>query len=175
MKRTRNCGAVLVGALAWWLALATADAAIPRGQPKPSASSPTNQPKEVELHGRVVCLAEEMHRAHGAELPTRHEHLWGIKTADGRCYTLLRGRFSEAIFLDAQVRERELSLKARRFPGTQLIEVTSLRSVRDGVVQDLYYYCDICDIESVSPEPCGCCQGPVVLVEKPLTTKSRRK
>ena len=116
-----------------------------------------------------------MHHAHGAELPTKHEHLWGIKTADGRCYTLLRGRFAEAIFLDTRVREKELLLKARLFPGTQIIEVTALRSVRAGVVQDLYYYCDICDIESVSPEPCGCCQGPVVLVEKPLATKSPRK
>jgi hypothetical protein len=35
------------------------------------------------------------------------------------------------------------------------------------VVQDLYYYCAVCAIKSVSPEECACCQMPVELVEKP--------
>ena len=175
MNRTRNPAIALAGALTLWFVAPGISLAFPKGQPKPQASTRTEQPREVEIHGRVVCLAEEMHRAHAAELPTKHEHLWGIKSTDGRCYTLLRGRFSEAIFLDARVREKELLLKARLFPGTQIIEVTALRSVRAGMVQDLYYYCDICDIESVSPEPCGCCQGPVELVEKPLAAKTRRK
>jgi len=35
-------------------------------------------------------------------------------------------------------------------------------------VQDIYYYCDVCDIQAVAPGPCECCQGPTELVEKPL-------
>ena len=124
--------------------------------------------KQVELRGQVVCLAEEMHRLYQSELPTRHEHSWGFKTADGNLYTLLRGKYSEAIFLDERVRRKELTVKARLFPGTQILEVTRLRSVKNGVVQDLYYYCNVCAIKAVSPEPCACCQGPVELVEKPL-------
>ena len=136
------------------------------GEPRPNEAPGTA--KEVELRGRVVCLAEEMHRLYQSELPTRHQHSWGFKTADGKLYTLLRGKYSEAIFLDERVRRKELTVKARLFPGTQILEVTRLRSVKNGVVQDLYYYCDVCAIKAVSPEPCACCQGPVELVERPL-------
>ena len=132
-------------------------------------SSVTNGPvRLLEMRGRVVCLPEEMARAHDAELPTRHEHIWGFKTSDGACYTLLRARFSEAIWLDERLRTKELLVKARLFPGTQILELQSIKSVRSGVVHDLYYYCDVCAIQSVSPELCACCQGPVELVEKPL-------
>ena len=91
--------------------------------------------RTVELRGRVVCLAEEMHRRHNAELPTNHEHLWGLKAQDGKCYTLLRGKFSEAIFVDERIRKKELVVKARLFPDTQVIELTRLRSVKAGVTQ----------------------------------------
>lgn len=122
----------------------------------------------VTLRGRVVCLAEEMHRRHGAGLPTRHEHLWVLRAEDGRWLTLLRGRFSEAIWLDDRVRAREVEVKGRLFLPAQALEVERLRTVKIGVVQDLYYYCAICHIQSVAPLPCDCCQGPVELVEKPL-------
>ena len=120
------------------------------------------------LRGRVVCLAEHLHREHAAALPTNHEHLWTLQASDGRLYTLLRNHFSEAIWLDERIRARELEVKARLFPGTQAIEVQRLRSVQRGVVQDLYYYCTICHIQSVTPEECACCHGPVELVEKRL-------
>lgn len=123
---------------------------------------------EVQLRGRVVCLPEEMHRVHHADLPTKHEHLYGFKTDDGKFYTLLRTKYSEALFADERLREKELLLKARLFPGTQILEPMTLRSVRHGVVHDLYYYCDVCAIKAVSAEPCSCCQGPVELIEKPL-------
>ena len=127
----------------------------------------------IELRGRVVCIAEEMHRRHGAPLPTNHEHLWGLKARDGKIYTLLRGKFSEAIFVDERIRQKELLVKARLFPGTQVIELTRLLSVKAGVTQDIFYYCDVCAIESVSPEICSCCQGPVELIEKPLKDSAK--
>jgi hypothetical protein len=147
---------LLLSGLAWFTAL--------------GAEPPTKHGavRAVELRGRIVCLAEEMHRQHGAELPTGHEHVWALKATDGRCYTLLRGKFSEAIFLDDRLRQKELAVKARLFPDTQVIELTQLRSVKAGVVQDVFYFCDVCAIESVSPEICSCCQGPVELIEKPL-------
>jgi hypothetical protein len=66
------------------------------------------------------------------------------------------------------VHQRELAVKARPFSGTQVLELTRVRSVKNGAEQDLYYYCDVCAIEGVSPEECACCQGPVEPVEKPL-------
>ena len=135
-------------------------------EPEPKASSPT---RPAEMRGRVVCVAEELHRLHGALLPTNHEHLWGFKTQDGTYHTLLRSKFSEAIFLDERLREKELVLKVKLFPKSQVIEVVTIRSLRDGKVQDLYYYCSVCAIKAVSPEPCACCQGPMELREGPLS------
>ena len=121
-----------------------------------------------EFHGRIVCLPEEMNRLHKTEVPTRHEHIYGFRTEDGTVYTLLRTRLSEALFVDERVRSKELVLRARLLPKTQILDVSTIRSVKDGAVQDLYYYCVICDIEAVSPDDCACCQGPVELREVPL-------
>lgn len=128
-------------------------------------------PKEVELRGRVVCLAEWMHNLYGTDLPGSHEHVYGFRTDAGELYTLLRTRLSEALFSDERVRAKELLLKGRVFPKSRIFEVTRMRSLRNGVVCDLYYYCSVCNIESVSPGPCECCQGPVELMEEPLAER----
>ena len=134
------------------------------------ATSPQDvaPPGQVELRGRIVCLPEEMHRRYGTELPARHEHVYGFETGDGTFYTLLRTKYSEALFVDERLREKQLLLKGRVFPKSHVFEVTRTRSVKGGVIYDVYYYCSVCHIESVSPGPCECCQGPVELTEKPL-------
>ena len=124
--------------------------------------------KQVELRGRVVCLAEEMERLHDVELPSHHEHVYGLKMSDGRYYTLLRTRNSEAIFTDAEVRAKDLLLKGKIFPHTDLFEAVTLRCVRDGKVYDLVYYCDICHIFTIAPGICECCKGPTTLIERPI-------
>src|ERR1043166_1074750 len=90
-------------------------------------------PPEMTLNGKVVCLGEEMQSRYEATLPANHEHLYGFKASDGKYYTLLRTRYSEAIFTDARIRERELILKGRLFPNSQLFEAITLRTRRDGV------------------------------------------
>lgn len=123
----------------------------------------------VEFRGTIVCLAEEMRNSYQAELPTSHEHIYGFRSNDGVFYTLLRTKLSEALFVDERLRKKELIVKARVFPKTQLLEVMgNLKSVENGIVNDLYYYCDICVIQTVAPGKCLCCQEPVELVEKPL-------
>jgi hypothetical protein len=122
----------------------------------------------IQLRGKVVCLAEEMHQLHQAALPTGHPHLYAFKTEERKYYTLLRTKFSEALFADERFRQKELLLKGRIFPETSAFEVTTIRSVHQGRVYDLYYYCDVCDIQAVAPGLCECCQGPTELVEKPL-------
>jgi len=125
--------------------------------------------QEIEFRGKVVCLAEEMHRLYQADLPTNHEHVYGFRTVDGSFYTLLRTKYSEALFVDKRLHEKDLLLKGRTFPNTRLLDVTRMRSIRNGQVYDLYYFCSICSIKTVAPGPCMCCQGPVELLEKPLS------
>src|ERR1043165_9290232 len=66
---------------------------------KVGVASASEQVRELPLRGRVVCLPELMHQKHDGPLPTNHEHIWGFQTETEVLYTLLRGKFSEAIFL----------------------------------------------------------------------------
>jgi len=137
----------------------------------PAPAKTTETLESVQLRGRVVCLPEEMHRLHQTDLPTNHEHIYGFKTTNGVYYTLLRTGLSEALFADKRLREKELILSGKILPGTQIFDVRVMKSVRNGVVHDLYYYCDICAIKTVVPGPCMCCREPVELVEKPLNAQ----
>ena len=132
-----------------------------------SAPVPDSQKKE-QLRGRIVCLAEEMQKSFGVVVPASHEHLLGFKTADGKYFTLIRTRTSEALFMDKRLLEKDLILIGRTLPDTRIFDTFSIRSVKGAKIYELYYYCDICAIKAVSPEECQCCRGPVRLVEKPL-------
>ena len=83
-------------------------------------------------------------------------------------YTLLRTDLSEALFVDERLHEKTLIITGRTFPKTHLLEAIRLQSVHEGVLHDLYYYCDTCAIRSAAPGDCVCCQAPVELVEKPV-------
>ena len=124
---------------------------------------------EAEFRGRVLCLPEEMNRIHKTDLPSPHEHIYGFRTEDGSYYTLLRTKLSEALFMDERLRKKDLLLKGTVLPKTQILDVTHIKSIRDRIVYDVYYYCDVCAIESVSPAECVCCRGPVQLIEKPVS------
>ena len=134
------------------------------------AAADTNT-TEFLARGRIVNVMQGQRRTNDASTAATSGLLWGFKTKEGRTYVLQRGKFSEAIWLDERIRARELELRLRLSPKSPAAEVLALRSVKDGVLQDLYYYCDVCVIKSVSPEPCYCCQGPVELVEKPYRGK----
>ena len=127
-------------------------------------------PRAVELKGRLVCLAEEMHRVHGADLPTDHRHVQGFRTEDGEYYTLLETKLSVALFKDPVFKPKLLLLKGNVYPGSRVLDVTLIRSVKDGRAQDVYYWCDICSIKSVVPGECMCCQQEVEYREKPSDT-----
>lgn len=140
-------------------------------KPIATGSTSVQASQEIQLRGRVVCLAEEMHRLYRADLPTSHQHVYGFRTEGGKYFTLLRTKYSEALFTDKRLHEKDLLLKGQTFPGTQLFEPIILRSVQNGVVNDLIYYCAVCEIFSVAPGICECCQDPTELVEKPLREK----
>lgn len=140
-----------------------------------SGAKPTTEvlkPREMELRGKIVCLAEEMHTEYGVELFNTHTHLYGVKTEAGKYYTLLRTSLAEALFIDTRLHEKDLLINSRVFPETQLIEVIRFASIKDSVVHELYYYCDTCYIRTVAPGNCDCCQAPVVLIEKPMDVDS---
>ena len=139
---------------------------------KAAAVGVPEKPQEIRLRGCIVCLPEEMHRLHQAQIPTPHEHLYGFRTTDGIYYTLLRTRTSEAFFVDKRLHERELIIQGRVLPKTQLLDAIPVGSVHNGKAYDLYYWCTVCAIRTPIPGICMCCQDPVEFVEKPLSEVS---
>lgn len=127
-----------------------------------------NGAKEIRIRGHLVCLAEAMHDLFRADLPANHEHLYGFETTDGTFYTLLRTNLSEALFVDERLHKKTLIITGRTFPKTHLLEAIRLQSLHNGVVHDLYYYCDTCAIRAAAPGDCVCCQAPAELVEKSI-------
>jgi len=126
------------------------------------------EPRQVMLRGRVVCITEEFQRLYQAEADCdRRGHVYGLKTAEGKLYSFLPTDMAAAIYDDQRFRERELQVTARLFPQTSFIEVIKLQSVRAGKVYDLYYYCEVCNIATHKPGPCVCCHEPVEFRETP--------
>jgi hypothetical protein len=117
----------------------------------------------MELRGRVVCMTEG-----NAKPSANHEHVYGFKTSDGKTYQLVRAKLSEALFVDKRLQDKDLLLRGNVSADSQKFEPTAIQSMKDGVVHEVYYWCEICAIEAVAPEICVCCQGPVELIEKPL-------
>ena len=130
------------------------------------------EPKVVTLRGQVVDLNVLLKKQHKVDIAAKAEPVWVLKAVDGKLFTLLKTRRSLALFDDPRLRGRALIMKGRVFPGTQVLEVTFIQSVRKGVVHDVFYYCDICVIKFLAPGPCVCCREPVVLMEKPAGKKN---
>lgn len=133
-----------------------------------SATSASEKEKQRTLRGKIVEIHAELQKSHRIDIPGEVEPIYGFKTSEGEIYTLLKTRRSLALFEDPRLQERELILKGRQFPKTKIFEATFIQSVHDGKIHDVYYYCDICAIKTLTPEICSCCREPVRLVEEPL-------
>ena len=123
---------------------------------------------KIQVKGRVVCLHETLNKAYGMNMPTGHQHVYGFKTEEGKLYLFLKNNMSAAVFEDKRVRDRDLIISAWLFPKSNILDIVSMKSVKEGEVHDLYYYCVICAIRTAVPGPCMCCQDDVEFVEKPL-------
>ena len=108
----------------------------------------------IELRGKVVP---------GTNQPVV------FKADSGAVYNFVSNRMSLALLTDTNLQSKHLVLKGRTQSSTNLFEVTgNLRSIRDGKLCDLFYFCEICTIYGIEPGPCFCCREPVILVERPV-------
>jgi hypothetical protein len=115
------------------------------------AAAGTNE--TVKLQGRVQSV-----RGSGTNLV--------FKAESGAQYALKRTPASEALFLDTNLYSRVLVVSGTVRDKT--LEITSnLRSMKNGKLHELFYYCDICSISSSAPGLCPCCREPSELREGP--------
>jgi hypothetical protein len=107
----------------------------------------------VELKGRVV--------------PAPGSTNLQFRVESGPVYKLLPSRDAQALFADANLHSKVLLVKSKVHPKENALEVIgTLRTIRNGKVYELYYYCNVCSVETSFPGPCVCCREPVVLRER---------
>jgi len=111
----------------------------------------------IVLRGRVSCLDPLCDASHG----------FAFKAQDGKSFSFLESDELARIFLDSRVRSRELQITARLLPKDRL-EIIKVKSVVDGRLNDLYYFCEVCNITAYAPGPCPCCRNELQFFEKPL-------
>ena len=109
---------------------------------------------KIELKGRVVSVPGSTNLQ--------------FRVEGGPVYKLLPSRDARAIFEDTNLQSKLLVAKGRVHSKDSTFEVIgNLHEVKDGKLYELYYYCDVCSVESSFPGPCVCCREPVVLQERP--------
>jgi rubrerythrin len=112
----------------------------------------------VILRGRVNCIDDSCDGV---------SHRYEFTTQGGERYTFVEGDELAAIFHDARVRSRELQISARLHAKLRL-EIIKVKSVVNGRTNDLYYFCEVCNITAYAPGPCPCCRNELEFIEKPL-------
>jgi hypothetical protein len=130
-----------------------------------AATPPSSPPQDsVEVRGRAACLDRS---GHSQQCVGPAPHRFALATPDGPVRPFVANDQLANIFEDPRVREKDLLVRARE-AATYALEIIKVFSVRDGKVNDLRYYCDICHINAYVPGPCPCCGREMELVEEPL-------
>ena len=129
----------------------------------------TDPPKEiVRLEGKVVDLSVELRENFDAQVPLDAPSILGFRSKDDKLYTLAFTRSSSALFLDKRVRGKASILVGRLFANSRIFEATGFRYVKNGIVHDIHYWCDVCAIRSITGGECVCCRDELELVEKAM-------
>jgi hypothetical protein len=129
----------------------------------------TAKPKLERFRGKVVPLADVVKKI-GAQMDEdAAPYFLALVTADGKVYTLIKDDSSRLFYKDKTLLNRPMELAGRIVPGSgNLLHVTQARSIRNGKLCELYYWCDVCSIKSREKVICGCCGGPMELHEEPV-------
>lgn len=90
----------------------------------------------------------------------------GLATDDGKVHPLIKDGGSRMFFADPVLLNKPMRLTAVRVEDS--LRVMAVRSVRNGKLHDVYYWCDICAIRRSEKMICECCGGPMELIEEPV-------
>src|SRR5262245_5737454 len=87
----------------------------------------------LSLRGKAGCITEEFQKLYQITPECeKRGHVYTLKTADGKFYPFLPVDTAAAVWMDERVRERDLQVTARIFPGTDFIEAIKFQSWREG-------------------------------------------
>jgi hypothetical protein len=133
--------------------------------PQTDAAGPA---EPVTLSGKVVKLAEVVAKAGGKLDAEAAPHWLALSADDGKLYPLVQDAGSRMFFKDPALLNRPVRLTGRLIPGSSLLRVALVRTVKKGEEYEVYYWCDICSIKRGEKNACECCGGPMELREEPV-------
>jgi hypothetical protein len=122
----------------------------------------------VALSGKVVQLADVVAKAGGKLDAEAAPHWLALAADDGKLYPLVQDAGSRMFFKDSALLNRPVRLTGRLIPGSTLLRVALVRTVKKGEEYEVYYWCDICSIKRGEKNACECCGGPMELREEPV-------
>ena len=90
-----------------------------------------------------------------------------IVTADGKLYVLVKTAKSRLLFMDKQLANRQFRLTGKVVPGTQMLKVEQVQTIKEGKVFNVDYWCENCELAASEPGKCFCCGAETALRETP--------
>jgi hypothetical protein len=140
-----------------------AQATSPATGTKTTSAEPTTE----SLRGKVVWQADALRRRFGIESDREAgQSVAALETTDGTIYPLVRDARGRGFWLDGRLRDRELELFVRRYPGSPVVQVIRVYTLRPEGKYEIDYWCDICAIPMYELKDCECCQGVTRLRER---------
>jgi hypothetical protein len=119
--------------------------------------------KNEYFKGKVVPL-EKIIEKEGTHLDDDAAPFWlALVTEEGKAYPLVKDDGSRMFFLDKTLLDRPMRLTGRLLKNSTLLQVVNVHSYENGVLHEVYYWCDICNIRRSEKKMCECCGGPMEL------------
>jgi len=123
----------------------------------------------VTLRGKVVWLADALKRRFGVDTdPDVSQGQVVLETKEGELYPLVKEFRGRGFWKDERLRDIEVELIARRFQGTNHLQVVQVYTCKKDQKYEIDYWCDICAIPMYELKECECCQGPIRIRERLL-------
>lgn len=133
------------------------------------ADAPKAQPPadEIKLVGNVTPLAGVLTKQK-IKLDADAKQGLALVTADGKIYPLVKNEGSRLFYLDDRLLDRPMQLTGRFVPGSQMLLVRETHSIKEGVLCEVYYWCEKCQLRFPHAGPCICCGMETELWEVPV-------
>jgi hypothetical protein len=121
----------------------------------PILLAPAAEPKLETFTGKVLPLKSVLEKS-GIKLD-KDANWFALLTEDGKIYPLIKDDGARMFFKDERLLDRPMRLTGKLVPGTHMLQVLQVHSLRKGELYEVYYWCDICAIKRFEKKDCDCC------------------
>lgn len=159
---------ILMAGLATLFTLTTAFAEEQPIQPQPEP--PAISPNAVTLAGVVTPLTRALAQRgieHDKDVDVSDSTLT-LSGNDGKLFLIIKNEGSRALFKDAELLGRQIQLVGVQVEGTQLLKVERIRTIVDGKLMEVDYWCEKCALRYSEPGICICCGMDALRRELPV-------